>query len=168
MRQTLLPQHRCPHQFSIPKNRAGNYGSNFALNKSSRQDRRRSDKYEVNNENTNNPNTAKPRIITTIGSPPNTFIQSKPPAIFQPFLYFNLPSSPPNFYPHRTTFLPSSSHALHCSPRTLFPLPPRSVSSSSQRSLRASSANSALSPLRLSSKTKKAQPKPCRSLVPVI
>jgi hypothetical protein len=52
------------------KHRAGDYGSNFVFEKSSRQDRRRSDKYEVNNENTNNPNTAKPRIITTIGSPP--------------------------------------------------------------------------------------------------
>ena len=37
--------------------------------KSSRQDRRRSDKYELNTEKTNNPNTARARIITTTGLP---------------------------------------------------------------------------------------------------
>jgi hypothetical protein len=89
-----IPQTQKPH----PK---------FFFEKSGRQDRRRSDKYEVITENTNNPNTAKPRIITTIGSPPNTYFQSKPPAIFQPFLCFNLASTPPTVRIPRTTFLPS-------------------------------------------------------------
>jgi hypothetical protein len=50
-----------------PKSEAGNYGSNFVLKKSGRQDRRRSEKYELTTEITNNPNTAKPRIITITG-----------------------------------------------------------------------------------------------------
>lgn len=45
------------------------FTSQIFLGKDSRQDRRRSDKYELTTENTNNPNTAKPRNITITGIP---------------------------------------------------------------------------------------------------
>src|SRR5258708_431741 len=67
-------EHTNPHP---PKRRAGNYALNFLQGKSSRQDRRRSDKYELNTENTNNPNTAKARITITR-------LPSKHPFILQP------------------------------------------------------------------------------------
>src|SRR5258707_1187710 len=60
------------------KSKAGNYALDSLQGKSSRQDRRRSDKYELNTENTNNPNTARARIITI------TSLPSKHPFILQP------------------------------------------------------------------------------------
>src|SRR5258708_4055928 len=68
-------EHTNPHP---PKRRAGNYALNCHQGKSSRQDRRRSDRYELKIENTNNPNTAKARIITI------TRLPSKHPFILQP------------------------------------------------------------------------------------
>jgi len=61
------------------KRKAGNCALNFLQGKSSRQDRRRSDKYELKIENTNSPNTAKARIITITGLPSKHLFILQPP-----------------------------------------------------------------------------------------
>src|SRR5258708_19664226 len=84
-------EHTNPHP---PKRRAGNYALDSLQGKSSRQDRRRSDKYELNTENTNNPNTARARIITI------TSLPSKHPFILQPAVQLPLlPFQPLNSSP---------------------------------------------------------------------
>ena len=63
----------------------------FSLEIPGRQDRRRSDKYELTTENTNNPNTAKPRNTTITGLP------SKHPYTLQTTAHFpSLPFQPLN------------------------------------------------------------------------
>jgi hypothetical protein len=112
-----------PTQIRTEKKSPENTASIFLVGKSGRQDRRRSEKYELTTENTNNPNTARPKIITSMGSPPNAQFQSKPIAIIQPLLSFNLTTPSSLVCLLRTTFLPSKSQPLHPSPRTPFPLP---------------------------------------------
>jgi hypothetical protein len=111
---------------------------------------------------------------------------------FPALLLLQLNSSPPKVCIRHSTFLPSKSHTLHCSPRTRFPLPPSLITpkelSSFSHPIRMAEgsqpqlhtkfqrvlwlllflAPSALSPLCLSPKTKTAQSKPCRSPHPAI
>jgi hypothetical protein len=89
-RQILLPQHLRPHQSPPPKKRAGNSALIFLQGKSSRQDRRRSEKYELTTENTNNPSTAKPKIITITGVPSKHPFTLQPAAHFPPLRFQSL------------------------------------------------------------------------------
>jgi len=54
---------------TLRQNSDGELRLDFCFGKNRRQDRRRSDKYELTTEHTNNPNTAKPRNITITGLP---------------------------------------------------------------------------------------------------
>src|SRR5258708_16116436 len=112
-------EHTNPHP---PKRRAGNYALNCHQGKSSRQDRRRSDRYELKIENTNNPNTAKARIITITRLPPNTPLSCNPRSNYPCFVFNHLTHRAGTLCNHNTTHLPSHSYTLPSSPRTLFPL----------------------------------------------